>query len=66
MFQGEEIVSYTAGSLEGIQGSHFFDFHFPRLFPDFREISLTSWYGILVETEIIILNLSNSKTFKFG
>ena len=35
----------------------FFDFHLPWLFPNLKEISLTSWYGILVETEIIRLNL---------
>ena len=43
------------------QGGHFDDFHFPWLFPDLGEISLTSWYGILVETEIIRLNLRNGK-----
>ena len=35
---------------------------FSWLFPDLRKISLTSWYGILVETEIVRLNLRNSKT----
>ena len=36
---------------------HFFDFHLPSRFLDLREFYLASCYGILVETEIFILNL---------
>ena len=43
----------------------FSTFILPVFFLDLREISLTSCYGILVESKIIILNLTNGKTFTY-
>ena len=41
-----------------LQGGHFFYFHFSWLFPNLRKFSITSWHGILAETEIIKLNMT--------
>ena len=47
-----------------LSGHFIFDFQFPWIFPELRKLSMTSWYSILAETEIIKLNLRSGKSFK--
>ena len=44
-----------------LSGHFIFDFQFPWIFPELRKLSMTSWYSILAETEIIKLNLRSGK-----
>ena len=46
--------------------NHFLNLHFPWLFPDLTENSLTSWYGFLVEAQIARLNLRNGTLLPQG